>query len=421
VSNIFKIFNIQDTTDYFGADKYIRENIFLKQENAWALICSIFIASIGLNVNSTAVIIGAMLISPLMGPIIGAGYALAIEDLDLFKDAIKNFLRFVGISLITSTIFFTLSPFTQAHSELLARTQPTFYDLLIAVFGGIVGIVALTRSEKGNAIPGVAIATALMPPLCTVGFGVSKLDYRFVLGAGYLFTINVFFIALSTYVIVRYLNFQSKLSKGKSVKRNVNWIVYILTAVITLPSIGFAWYLKEKSSFQSKVETFIQVELSENNIFVSKKIEKFELSKPSVSLFTIGKTVDEKTKKELLNRLKFYGLEKIELRIEDVVSMNLSEKQNPAAKTELDLVKVELALKSKELEEINSKRVWIEKLESDLKIINPSFKKMFYSIEGGVPTSYLLTGKNISLKEQKTLELFLKSRNIDKVIFIVGN
>ena len=267
---LFKIFDLRKSTDFKGTDEYIRNSIHFRQENAWALICSIIIASVGLNVNSTAVIIGAMLISPLMGPIIGAGYSLAIEDLNLFKESMKSFSTSVLISLVTSTLFFALSPFTQAQSELLSRTQPTIYDLLIATFGGIVGIVALTRVEKGNVIPGVAIATALMPPLCTVGYGVSQLDYRFFLGAGYLFTINVFFIALSTFVMVRFLDFRLRLYGKDYQQGKIKIWVYVLVAIISLPSVGVAWYLKQKTSFQSKVEKFVQVEFLDNNILISR-------------------------------------------------------------------------------------------------------------------------------------------------------
>ena len=172
----------------------VHKGIMIKGSNLWVLIFAIFIASLGLNINSTAVIIGAMLISPLMGPIIGVGYSMGVYDFNLLKESFRNFLIMVIVSLITSAIFFTLPLISFDQSELLARTQPTTYDILIAFFGGLAGMVAQTRKDRtGTVIPGVAIATALMPPLCTVGYGLATMQLRFILGALYLFTINSIF------------------------------------------------------------------------------------------------------------------------------------------------------------------------------------------------------------------------------------
>jgi uncharacterized hydrophobic protein (TIGR00271 family) len=171
----------------------IKSNISFRGSHLWILACAIVIASVGLNVNSTAVIIGAMLISPLMGPIVGAGFALAIFDFELLKRSIKNLLIATIVSLLVATIYFFVSPFKDIQSELLARTSPNIYDVLIAFFGGLVGVIALTRVEKGNPIPGVAIATALMPPLCTAGYGLAVGNLSYFFGAFYLYTINCFF------------------------------------------------------------------------------------------------------------------------------------------------------------------------------------------------------------------------------------
>lgn len=166
--------------------KQITNGINFQGSNLWILIFAVFIASLGLNVNSTAVIIGAMLISPLMGPIIGMGLALGIADLDLFKQSIKNYLVSTFISVITATIYFTLSPITDAQSELLARTSPTLYDVLIALFGGAAGFLAMSTKGRNNVVPGVAIATALMPPLCTAGYGLAVQNTSYFFGAFYL-------------------------------------------------------------------------------------------------------------------------------------------------------------------------------------------------------------------------------------------
>lgn len=193
----------------------IDNGVVFRGTNLWVLIFAIFVASLGLNVNSTAVIIGAMLISPLMGPIMGIGLGMGINDLVLLKRAINNFAIATGVALTTSTLFFLLSPLNDAHSEILARTSPTIYDVLIAFFGGFAGIVATSSKQKGNVIPGVAIATALMPPLCTAGYGLATLQLQFFYGAFYLFIINTVFIALATFIIVRLLHFPYKHFQNK--------------------------------------------------------------------------------------------------------------------------------------------------------------------------------------------------------------
>ena len=405
---IIRLFDLGSTTDYKGTDDYIRNNIQLKQGNAWALICSIFIASIGLNVNSTAVVIGAMLISPLMGPIIGAGYALGIEDLELFKKAIYSFLISVAISLATSTIYFLLSPFSQAKSELLARTQPTIYDLMIAAFGGIVGIVALSRSEKGNAIPGVAIATALMPPLCTVGFGLSKFDYHFFLGAGYLFTMNVFFIALSTFLIVRFLNFKWHIYGNNQKQLKFNFWAYVLIAVITLPSVGVAWYLKQKNSFQINVEKFIQSEFFENNIIVSKKVEEYDLNKPVLKLYTLGKIIDENSKKNIIGRLKIYGLDNTKLEIYDLISLSKSEQKDIGkGNGEIELLKLENAKLNKANEVLSSTHDQENQFLKELRVFNAKVENVIIQRTEKNTNVIILSEKILSTKERNAIRDFL--------------
>ncbi len=185
----------------------IEKGVNFKGSNIWILIAAVIVASIGLNMNSTAVIIGAMLISPLMGPINGMGYSIATYDFLLFRKAIKNFTFAVIASLIASTAYFAISPISTVHSELLARTSPTIYDVLIALFGGLAGIVAISSKQKGTVIQGVAIATALMPPLCTAGYGLATGQFYYFFGAFYLFTINTVFIAISSVLISQILKF----------------------------------------------------------------------------------------------------------------------------------------------------------------------------------------------------------------------
>ena len=188
----------------------IRKGVEFKGANLWILIFAIFMASLGLNVNSTAVIIGAMLISPLMGPIMGVGLSVGLNDFELMKRSLKSFLITTAFSVTTATIFFFLAPIAGSQSELLARTSPTIYDVFIALFGGLAGVVALSTKEKGNVIPGVAIATALMPPLCTAGYGLASGNLIYFLGAFYLYFINSVFISLATFLGVRVMHFQRK-------------------------------------------------------------------------------------------------------------------------------------------------------------------------------------------------------------------
>lgn len=219
--------------------------------NLWVLIFAIFVASIGLNVNSTAVIIGAMLISPLMGPIVAIGYGAGVNDFALIKRAFQTLLRFVGISLLTATVYFAISPLSQAQSELLARTSPTLWDVLIAFFGGAAGIVALTRRDFSNIVPGVAIATALMPPLCTAGFGLATRNLSYFAGAFYLFSINAVFIAFATLLIVKVLRLPPRADVDPAVRKRSRLIIGTAVTLTLVPSTYLAWRLVQREFFSS--------------------------------------------------------------------------------------------------------------------------------------------------------------------------
>lgn len=242
--------------------KQITNGINFQGSNLWILIFAVFIASLGLNVNSTAVIIGAMLISPLMGPIIGMGLALGIADLDLFKQSIKNYLVSTFISVVTAAIYFTLSPITDAQSELLARTSPTLYDVLIALFGGAAGFLATSTKGRNNVVPGVAIATALMPPLCTAGYGLAVQNTSYFFGAFYLYFINTVFIAFTTCLGVRLLHFRRKeFVDRKQMKRVILYIVSIIIITI-IPASYMTWNIIKQSVFENNIENFVTKELN---------------------------------------------------------------------------------------------------------------------------------------------------------------
>lgn len=258
--NVFNL--LPDKDDEQSIIQSIRDDVEFRGVRIWILICAIFIASLGLNVNSTAVIIGAMLISPLMNPIVGLGLGLAIYDISLVKRSLRSLGIMVLISITTATIYFLISPLSQAQSELLARTQPTIYDVLIAIAGGVAGILASSTKVKGNILMGVAIATALMPPLCTAGYGLSQGSLAYVLGAGYLFSINTIFIALSTMVVVRIMRFRPVSFVSVERERKIrHWTIAIIIGFVA-PSIYSGFGLVRNSIREDAVNRFVRDELN---------------------------------------------------------------------------------------------------------------------------------------------------------------
>ncbi|MCW7482714.1 DUF389 domain-containing protein [Leptospira kanakyensis] len=301
-------FHLFDDLDKPGTIESIQKGAELKGSNLWTLIFAIFIASIGLNVNSTAVIIGAMLVSPLMGPIVGIGFAAATNDFDNLKKFLRTLSLATLASIATSFIYFSLSPINEAQSELLARTSPTIYDALIAIFGGATGIIANTRKEKGTAIAGVAIATALMPPLCTAGYGLSQGNWSYFFGASYLYLINSIFIAITTFIFVRYMEFP-KVSWGlyKDKERKVKIYLSLFTLILLIPSIFTAYQIVRTSYFKGKAEEFIRNEILIDNRRVLEKEIRYQ-NDPTIELTIIGPKIDETQEKELQNKLKYYYL-----------------------------------------------------------------------------------------------------------------
>ena len=259
-----RFFNaLPDKTDETVTVEQISDGVTFRGANLWVLIFAIFIACLGLNVNSTAVIIGAMLISPLMGPIIGMGLAVGRADLELLKRSLTNYGVATVISVLTAALYFQLTPLTEAQSELLARTSPTLYDVLIALFGGAAGILALSTGGKGNVIPGVAIATALMPPLCTAGYGLAMGEWSFFFGACYLFFINTVFIALATYVGVRLLKFRPKQFVDKARLAVVNRYIAAIVIVTMLPAAYMTTLIIRQSVLENRVKQFVKHELKQ--------------------------------------------------------------------------------------------------------------------------------------------------------------
>lgn len=252
------IFNITEGTDIAGAVEVIKRDIVFKGRSIWILIASIFIASVGLNQNSTAVVIGAMLISPLMGPILGVGLSVGTNDWHTLKRSGKFFLISVVVSILTSTIYFLLTPLKEVNSELFARTQPTLLDVLVAIFGGMAGIVVGTGKEKSNVVPGVAIATALMPPLCTAGYGLATWQMGYFIGALYLFFINSVFISLATFIGVKYLRFPVMNYIRPEREKRFRLYIILFVIIIILPSAKIFWDVIQESRFNFRAENFIE-------------------------------------------------------------------------------------------------------------------------------------------------------------------
>ena len=294
----------------------IRKGVEFKGTNLWVLIFATFVASLGLNVNSTAVIIGAMLISPLMGPIMGMGLSVGINDFELLKRSLRNFGFMVLASIFTSTLYFFISPLSGAQSELLARTTPTTYDVLIAFFGGLAGIVAQSRKNRtSTVIPGVAIATALMPPLCTAGFGLATLQFKYFIGAFYLFFINTVFIAIATFIVVRFLHYSKKEFVDKNREMRVRRSILLIVLVTIIPSVVIGYRIVKRSLFENDVKRYV------NTVFQfpkTKVIEHTGIYRPDngesyVEIYLIGEPISDEMIENARLQMPQYNLRDVRL------------------------------------------------------------------------------------------------------------
>lgn len=308
---------LSDYIDTSAAEKSIRGNIYFRGPNAWILAIATIIASVGLNVNSIPVIIGAMLISPLMGPIFGVGLGLGINDIQLVKSSGKNLLVMVSISLAASFIYFLITPLSlNDPSELLARTNPTIYDVLIALAGGFAGILEQCRKEKGTVFAGVAIATALMPPLCTAGFGLASGNFVYFLGAAYLFVINCIFIMLATYVSVKYFGFREVSFTDVLAQRRTRTLSSVLIVLFIVPSIWSAVTFIRQNNFEGNAKAFAeQCKVYGRTILYEYKIDHGDGS--IISLFFSGDPLNEQARRDLLSQAAEYGIKEEQVLINE--------------------------------------------------------------------------------------------------------
>lgn len=330
----------------------IGKGAVFKGTNLWVLIFAIFIASLGLNINSTAVIIGAMLISPLMGPIMGIGLSVGINDLPLLKKSLYNYLVATVTALITSTVFFLVSPLNEAHSEILARTSPNIYDVLIAFFGGLAGIVATASKNKGNVIPGVAIATALMPPLCTAGYGIATLKLDYAIGAFYLFIINTVFIALSTFITSRFLSFPFTHLPDEKADVRAQRIIWLIVIITLLPSIYFGYDIVQQDKFTKKANAFIESQARFTNDYLLSK--QIDAKKRTITLTYGGEEIPQQRIVAIKQQLKPFGLENADLQVHQGFAY-LTQAQNNKDDEQSQQLNLLLQSKEAELNKLQSK------------------------------------------------------------------
>ena len=418
----------------------IRKGVEFKGANLWILIFAIFMASLGLNVNSTAVIIGAMLISPLMGPIMGVGLSVGLNDFELMKRSLKSFLITTAFSVTTATIFFLFTPIAEAQSELLARTSPTIYDVFIALFGGLAGVVALSTKEKGNVIPGVAIATALMPPLCTAGFGLASGNLYYFFGAFYLYFINTVFISLATFVVVRLLKYPKKVFLDKQrektnalwrkcknfaikllgelvrIRRRKSFYVGIIVFFTIVPSLFLSYNLIRSSYFNDRVRNFVSEELTFPNTQILNKVVTDTSEKKEVKVVLIGQTVPDEMIANARAKLPKYGLKDVHLVVQQGFGQEATDINELKSLLMQDLYKNSEEVLRAQTIQIDSLKRQVDKYQSYRRLTSeliPEMKVLFpYVVEASCSNTYIVNTE--TAKPDTVMLVYLKSKTIIK-------
>jgi uncharacterized hydrophobic protein (TIGR00271 family) len=425
MNSIFNFINLHQGEE--RKDKVLENvisNISFRGSNLWILACAIIIASVGLNVNSTAVIIGAMLISPLMGPIVGAGFALGTYNFSLLKKSIKNLLIATFVSLAVSAIYFYISPFKDVQSELLARTAPNIYDVLIAFFGGLVGVIAITRVEKGNPIPGVAIATALMPPLCTAGFGLATFNFSFFFGAFYLYTINCFFICIATFFVVKFLNYPSSIIDNKYEKR-IRYGISFLILVMIVPSFYLAYNLFNEKKFTKTAEQFVQKEFENNGYTVIYKKINYNANPKTIDIAFLNKKFTPQEIQSYNKMLAVNGLLDTKLNIRQNETDIKSEILSEINKFDTNISEKDIAI-SKLRQELDTYKISDSSLVKEIKILYPTIKDISYGKVEQYPNTdstrlqfiMVYSGKDIN---DTQLREWLKARTKERYVTTMTN
>jgi uncharacterized hydrophobic protein (TIGR00271 family) len=361
---LFDLLDISQDTDRKGTIEDIKGNISMKGHTAWVLVFSILIASIGLNVSSTAVVIGAMLISPLMGPILGVGLSIGINDIDTLKRSLINLGVMIGLSLATSFAFFLIPIFRDETPELLARTAPDVRDVFIAIAGGLALIIALSRrNQQTNTIAGVAIATALMPPLCTAGFGLATGNLSYFGGAMFLFTINTIFIALATFVIVKFLRFPMLKYINSAKRKRIARLASFVALIVFSGSIFMFFNLFQENQFKQAAKHLIS-DVKESGISIIDEVdENIDYKNNSVKIVVYGNKLSKEKKESWIAKLPEYGLTGTQLIIQE--GIDDSDLRNEV-KNLTDLYVQNQKIISSRDESIKEKEDKIKLLESEL-------------------------------------------------------
>lgn len=429
----------QEKEDEQETIESLKKGVEFRGTNLWVLIFAIFLASLGLNTNSTAVIIGAMLISPLMGPIMGFGLGLGITDFELVKRSLRNYLTATVFSVVTATIYFLISPISEAQSELLARTSPTIYDVLIAFFGGLAGIVAGSTKSKGNVIPGVAIATALMPPLCTAGFGLATGNLSYFFGAFYLYFINTVFISLSTYIVVRVLKYPNKEFLDKKREQTVRRYIMIIVTCTIIPSLYLTYRVLRTTVFDQQVKSFVNKELDfPNTQVLSNTVAVDTTGHKAISVVLLGEEVPDVLIDAARARMTDYGLGGIGLNVQQGfgTDVDINELKSVLMK---DLYKNNEELVLAQAAQIDSLKHTVDRyrkasrmavsLISEMHVLYPQIEKVSCSPTIIANTTeekpdtvmlvYIKTKKALAAADQKKLTAWLAARTEEKNIKLI--
>lgn len=418
-----------DKSDEQDTIERISVGVPFRGANLWVLVFAIFIASLGLNVNSTAVIIGAMLISPLMGPILGMGLAIGISDFKLLRRSLKNLAVATFISVLTATVYFAISPFNEAQSELLARTSPTIYDVLIALFGGAAGIVAQASGGKGNVIPGVAIATALMPPLCTAGFGLATGNFGYFLGAFYLFYINSVFICLATFIGVKALKFKPLISTEGKKNTKLNTTVFTISILTLIPAAITTYKALEENIFDGRVKMFVDKELQ----WKGSQIISYEANVDSSSLkvVAVGEIIPDSIRDKAQQVMVFYGMNGYHLQlIQGSANFHMLEKElsktthkQSEQMNQLLISEAKITALRDTLRHYRQYEELSQNLSSEIKVLYPDIQTVSLSrvlsvaTDTAVSTSYIAAiigvrkSTDIPIERRETLRQWLTQRS----------
>lgn len=399
----------------------IEKAIVFRGTNFWILIFAIFIASVGLNMNSPAVVIGAMLISPLMGPINGVGYSVATYNFDLFKRSLKNYGFAVLGGLVASTLYFYISPIHVEHSELLSRTSPTIYDVFIAMFGGLAGIVAICSKNKGNVIPGVAIATALMPPLCTAGFGLAEGNMTFFLGAMYLFLINSVFIALSAMLVSQLLKLPKRSFLLSREIKNTNILVGVVILITVIPSVYLGITLVRKEKFVKSAGVFVTEVCDWEGNYLLKDEVNGDLR--TIKLAYVGNEISKASQKRLKERAKKMGLPDAVITIEQGFQTDLEEsdrdhqKQLDRLQSEVVNVRESMKVNQDKLDSLATQPTLGKDLLKEISAILPQIKGCSITTEpyftmdsdedSSIPSVFFAIDDEVSESEKEGIERWL--------------